>query len=85
MELSKEIADRLGVIEGTVTIITIVDVRFIPANPSGKGVQISYRRHAGDNYPEGIPCTGVLVPIECFAGHDPSGYVDAYLSLIGRK
>jgi hypothetical protein len=71
MKLDARIAERLGVIEGTLEVISVVDCTFIPANLSGKGVRFRYRHDAG----HGVIPAEDLAPLECFEGNDPAGYV----------
>ena len=78
MKLDARIAERLGVIEGTLEVISVVDCTFIPANLSGKGVRFRYRHDAG----HGVIPAEDFAPLECFEGNDPAGYVTRLLAIL---
>ena len=79
MRLDARIAARLGVIEGTLEVIGVIDCAYIPANPSGKGVRFRYRHDAGRGHV--IPAED-YAPLEAFEGHDPTGYVARLLAVL---
>lgn len=79
MKLDVRIAERLGVIDGTLKIRRVFDCTYMPANPSGKAVEFSYRHDAGHSV---IPATD-CAPLECFEGNDPAGYVTRLLAILG--
>lgn len=79
-ELSKEVAARKGIIEGTVRVLRVADANWFIPTPSNKAAVISYRFGACQEYPDGIPFNEDIVPLECFEGHDPTGYLAGYLA-----